>query len=688
MSKNNKKKPQQNLSLKDRLAKHWNNRNWGAFVSLYMRDKEASERTIWKERWQYSLYNCLTNAFFVDRDFQSSEMAVDIIRQEGESASSLLRDCADVARDFLSSHKNACLCPPSPLRQEASLPPAYASLRASFASLVIDASKAKKSKKNEAVGLIEKLSAQYDRLEKAKSVSPYSTLLNIAEQLKTATADTPHADTFRAVSAIAAITRELVRGTHAENALRDADELSRHPLFRAIPPNQSHPVVGMLWDFFCGLGARKYGAEWGDCARVLRMSFMSGQSSQISAQYGRLMKAKGEIGDLLCSLLSEAGSRWTEQERYILRTLFATRYGDSQEEDDSFAFFAFLESFAILGKLGRKWRPEAPWTKPVQECFNEVLLGTPKKMLPAFAQMDLPFEAISAPGLLYLAISDRRAAQKIREAVGSKLPLKLSGIETRDVALALSEREIARKEAQTIRSLLDGDSYASLFTILVRELIIYSGVQAMTSDTSTAWASISRDLLEELAATLPPESVEACFCSLSIGAGHMSLSDDPSKVEAFFKALSSKAGLDTQEAKVSRVKMETSLFMLLLSWPNVSSGFLNRFFDISIPSHKEVARNIFGHWEHLACMVENMKDEPNRKAVAAFIYEKIKLFGEFKSADIKRAIGILEKLLGIAGKTKSKTPSRKKKTSFDILKAQLSLLFNEVLDRGLNKDFD
>ncbi|MDR1048365.1 MAG: hypothetical protein LBL51_01315, partial [Synergistaceae bacterium] len=108
MAKNDKKKPQQNLSLKERLEKHWNNRNWSAFTSLFLRDREASMRTPWASRWDDALYNALTSAFFVEKDLESAAVTLDFIRAEQgiSGISPLLCDCADVVSDFLNAHEN------------------------------------------------------------------------------------------------------------------------------------------------------------------------------------------------------------------------------------------------------------------------------------------------------------------------------------------------------------------------------------------------------------------------------------------------------------------------------------------------------------------------------------------------------------------------------------------------------
>ena len=222
MSKKDKRKPQQNLSLKERLEKHWNNRNWAAFVSLFMRDRGASMRTPWASQWDNALYNCLTNAFFVEKDFKSAEMVLYLIRSERgiSGVSPLLCDCADVVSDFLQARESGIAVKPSRLLAEANLPPSYLLLRQEFASFA--SVKIKKSPQNEAETLVKKLATQYGKLERAKTAIPYMTWLKIAEELKKVTKDMECADVFCAVHAIVALVHKLFLTWKGENQLRDA----------------------------------------------------------------------------------------------------------------------------------------------------------------------------------------------------------------------------------------------------------------------------------------------------------------------------------------------------------------------------------------------------------------------------------------------------------------------------------
>ncbi|MDR3264773.1 MAG: hypothetical protein LBT15_02060 [Synergistaceae bacterium] len=677
-----KKKPQQNLSLKERLEKHWNSRKWDAFISLFLRNREASMRTPWVERWPDAVYNCLTNALFVDRNFQSAEMAVDLVRGEGELLSPWLHDCADVASDFLAARKNAFLTAPSPLRDEANLPSPYAPLRGGYASLVATDAKARKSKKNEAAALVDKLAAQYGRLGKAKSLSPWSTWLKIAQQLEEATGEADCAGTFRAVRAIVALTCELLHAK-ADEDLRDISELPENPLFRSIPNNQNHPAVGMLWDFFCRSGERKYGEEWGAMARVLQLSFMTGQSA-LKEQYGRLMKEREYDGpsDLLLPLFPGAPSfsatspasgtslRWTEQETYILRMFFVIHYEEGKEEVDPEGFLHFLRSFEILGRLGRRWRPQAPWTRPIQRGFEKILFTIPRRMLLGLMSLNLPWEAISAPGLLCFALADRYQAEELKKKVPSRFPLRLSLDETERLFDFLPPRELSRGNLRTIRTLLDDAGYVALFARWVETIVVRSGEDAARGAPSSrqVWGVLGTDLLEELAETLPSDGVEGCLCRLGAGEKSCSLSADPAKVEAFFRALASEMKKYVSSGKVrqDRVSFWTYLFVILLGWPEVSPHFLVRLFDMTFTLHRRAAADEFVYWSRVASRVGDMKNEASQKLVAACVLDKMKQIGKGRAPwDVKDAIRSLKKLAGASDDGKkprgSKASSSKKK---------------------------
>ncbi|MDR1621259.1 MAG: hypothetical protein LBS00_02665, partial [Synergistaceae bacterium] len=429
MSKKDKKKPQQNLSLKERLEKHWNNRNWAAFVSLFLRDRGASMRTPWASRWDDALYNCLTNALFVEKDLKSVAMALELVREERgiSGVSPLLCDCADVASDFLNIYQSGVVSKPSPLLAEAGLPSSYSALRGELVSLA--ATKTKKSPQNEAENLVKKLATQHAKLERAKTAIPYATWMKIAKELQDSTSDIECSNVFQAVHSIVTLVHKLVLTGKGENALRDAGSLLADPVFRHIPQNQTHPAVRTLWEFFCQTGERKYGKDWGGIARVLQLSFMKPlhpDLEQLKSQYDRLTKMKKNefLDEVLQSALLVDTSRWTDQENYILRMFFVLSFRETDfGESKPFELVRFLESFKILGEIGRKWRPEAPWTNKIRSCFEDTILNLPRKFFPTLSQWNLPYEVMTPTTLLYFALIDPYNSV-VKEAV--TLPLTLS----------------------------------------------------------------------------------------------------------------------------------------------------------------------------------------------------------------------------------------------------------------------
>ncbi|MDR1378666.1 MAG: hypothetical protein LBJ36_06390 [Synergistaceae bacterium] len=573
MSKKNKKKPQQNLSLKERLSKHWDNRKWDIFVSLFARDREASMRTSWAARWNDALYNCLTAALFVDKDLVSVKMTLDVVRAEQKLAglSPLLCDCADVASDFLIAHKTGSW-EKSPLLNEADLPPSYAFLRRELVSMA--STKALSGSQSE-TNLVKKFAAQYARLERAKTAMPYATWLKIAEQIEMLTKDTDSAETFRAVRVIVMLVHKLFLKGKGENSLRQIATLPENQLFRSIPKNQTHPAIRFLWDFFCRSGTRKYGKEWGDAARVLQLSFMKGSAEleQLRDQYECLMKVNenASLEEALLSLLRSASSQWTQwtdQEHYVLRALFVDSVDVYKEHKESSDIFSqLLESFKILGVIGRKWRPQTPWSNLIRERFEDTIFSFPRQYLSCFSRIDLPFDAMSVPSLLYFCLSDDREIAKSLRV--SHAPMRLSPGEADRAVDAFLDETFSCNDAKVMKSILDEAGYIAFFSSWVRAAISRSMENAKEELVPSRyfWASVKGVLLEELAHTLPPDNPEGCLCRLCSGLKPLHFSKDTEKIDAFVNVLSPNTPLGEE------------LWNLLPMWPDSNPDFIVRLFE-------------------------------------------------------------------------------------------------------------
>ncbi|MDR2179916.1 MAG: hypothetical protein LBP21_06385 [Synergistaceae bacterium] len=609
MSKKNKKKLQQNLSLKERLEKHWNNRNWFAFVSLFTRDREASMRTPWASRWDDALYNCLTSALFLEKDFKNVEMTLDLIRAEGGKGgvSPLLCDCADVASDFMRARESGVVSKPSKLLAETNLPSPYLALRRDLASA---ASSKRKKSSSETEALVKKLAAQYGRLSRAKTATPYRTWLKIAQELEETTQDMEGGDVFRAVRLIVALVLKLFITGKGENSLREPISLLQDVDFRKLPPNQTHPVVRTLWEFFCRAGEGKYGRDWGDTVRVLQFAFIKPATpdlEQLKAQYDRLVKMRNNafLEDVLQSALLTRASRWTDQENYVLRAFFVRSFkGYDDKEPEVPELLRLLEAFKILGEIGRKWRPQAPWTEEIYTCFEDVVFNLPRKLVPTYLQGNLPYESMTAATLFYLSLIAPYNKEP-KEQLASRPSLRLSAEEMNYAAEALLPEDPSPKEVRAAKGILGDGEYVAFCEELVRTAIKFSAENIVNNDdlSQLFWFFLRRDLVEELANSLSPGSLEECFCRLYLDAKPMSLSKDPVKIEAFFKG------------KSSSPEFGPLLWIVLLRWPEVEADFLVRLFEKNYAQTQEEARTQKDIWEMIGRMIARIKPKAKRDMV-------------------------------------------------------------------------
>ena len=68
--------------LLDVTAHTLENGKWEHFTALYLRDREASDRTPWAGRLGDALYNCLTKTLFVQKDSAAALELAHLLRAE------------------------------------------------------------------------------------------------------------------------------------------------------------------------------------------------------------------------------------------------------------------------------------------------------------------------------------------------------------------------------------------------------------------------------------------------------------------------------------------------------------------------------------------------------------------------------------------------------------------------------
>ena len=653
MSKN-KKKPQKNLSLKERLAKHWNNRNWDMFTELFLRDREASIHTIWANNWNDALYNLLTKALFVDKNPANAEAALALINEERSAfgISDELADCAGVVSDFLKARRSISMKELSPLVAKDNLPAVYANLRKGLSSFISTSVKKQKTQKDGTTALLEKFAEQYANLGRTITAARCTAWLKTAEQLESLSKGAENERVFRAIRAIAALIRELLRKGKGENMLRNPEDLFYSRLFEAIPPGQTHPAVRSLWEFFCRTGEQKYGAEWGEAARVLRLTFTAEKSlHHLVMQYHKLVIEESDSLDILTSKIIRSSAAWTEQELYILNTIFTDAFDTTEfDEYDDYIIMQFLEAFNTLTRLGRKWRPEAPWVKTIQDNFDILLHECPLDIITSIIT-NFPYDAVSPYGLVILSLKSAKHLKAIEKTV--PLPLRLN---EKYIGNLLHYLTPSRDKIKILYALLGRAEYISISTRLIRHAAEESADAARMDKplSQQPWTKFSRGgFIEELAATLPPDNFAGCFCRLCSDMPPYRISSDQSKIEEFFAALP--VGTDEE-------RLADCFMFFILTWPDIDPAFILRLFE---KSHlfrnrkKRTGLNVFAlepDMESLAIIVERMKNKADRKKVVIGILSMLGLSAEEKKSYIyKSAVKILEHLVK-EGNSKEASP--------------------------------
>ncbi len=609
MSKKKKQKTQQNLPLRERLAKHWRNRKWGAFVSLYLRDRGLSEQTEWAARWHDGLYNCMTQALFVDGDLESAREAAKLIlaeAKEGGAGDDVLLDCARNVVDFLHYDERAGEL--SPLAGDG-LPEPYATLRHKLEALAGGKRREKAREKGGVEDLAEKLASQFAALPMAKNLTPFTNFLKTADELAAATAASPAGNTFRAIRAIAELLRTLHRKDAAGAAMREIWRVER---IRNIPPGQAHPAVFGLWDYFCRDGGRKYGREWELTARVLTLSFREEDKTfePFRAAYEKLLRlpANACVLDQVVTI-EKLYRESSEPERY---TLLAIAIHESMVKNpdwlldmDSRYLLHIFQSFA---QIGRKWRLGNPWDRKIRDAFDCILFNRDIDLAPYLADFDLPFEAMAPSSLVLLTLTSRGTSQKIKQLLASRPPLSLHTKDIRRLAELFQQSNPPLEALRAVGAILDAASFGSLLSEWLSEVLDDSLCSILDEEPGCMWDKISNGVLKLAAESIPREDPQGRFCALCLDGGKHRLTKDEEKIEAFFAAI--------ETAKGNAFCFGTMLFAFLSTWPEVAPEFLLRLLRAMIPHFMQTPGDD-SYWHDVAWLVEKMTNKASKTLLIA-----------------------------------------------------------------------
>ncbi|MDR0652987.1 MAG: hypothetical protein LBG12_06730 [Synergistaceae bacterium] len=634
MSRNKKKKKiaGQNLSLTERLERHWTNEKWESFFSLYMRDREASERGPWAARFPDALYNCLTAALFLHQNYDGTRQVAEMMLAERSLGTDddVLRECARTALDFINIREGRLNRPSDGEGRSIALPEPYEELRRKLAD-VFAPSKRGRKRKEISNPTIEKLAKQFKSLPSAKNSAPYASFLKTAETLVSETEGTGSAAIFRAVRDIASIMREVARGAYN---LKDPTQMILRLASKGYHLRTNHPALLTLWEYMCKLGGRKFGDRWENAARAGRMSIIF-LNEEFKPAYDKLTSVRQNFsGQNLPDTAERNYDGWTEQERFILIFLAISflKGGKGPDYFEGVPANTILRWFKTLGEIGGRRRPEGAWPESIRFAFEKMAILGGHRYLEFLVEGDLPYECMTAASITAMVLYAPHTLRLVKDKLKSRLPLNMSGADERALDDFFPHVVFSVPVLKATSELFDNRGKEIFFKSVLISTIRTDLFSALTSvsHSPTLWSSMSQSHIALFLENLPDGSHAAAFCRLCLGQKPMSLSDDTSLIAAFFSS------------RPEHSIFNATLSLFLMTWPGISVEFLLRLFEHSIEEHEHI-----DDWEKLLQSVSKIQNPNDRKNVARGVSRILKRRYRnnmsMNMAHVVKSLGTLEK---------------------------------------------
>jgi hypothetical protein len=660
-SKKKKKIAGQNLSLSERLERHWNNERWETFFSLYMRDRDASERGPWAAKFPDALYNCLTAAMFLHKNYDGTRQVAEMMLSERSLGADddVLRECARTALDFINIREGRLNHPSDGEGRDISLPRPYEELRQKLADEFVSLPKRGRKKKGISNPTVEKFTKQFKALPSAKNSGPYTSFLKTAETLLSEAEGTDSMVIFSAIRDIASIMREIARGTQD---FRDPTHVIGYLSSKTYTPlRTSHPAMLTLWEYMCGLGGRKFGDRWENAARVARMSLIL-LNEEFRPAYVRLTAANSGFPKEDLPIMAERHyDRWTEQERFILIFLAVT----IQLKRDH-GFFeditanTILKWFKTLGEIGARRRYEGAWPETVRFAFEKIVI-TGATYLDSLVGEDLPFEYMSTATIVVMVLYAPHTLKLLKDRLKSSLPLNLSDADEGALGNFFPTIVFPVHALKAVSELLDRKGNEIFFKSILMSIMRtdISRIVESASYRPVLWVSVSQSHIALFVENLPEDSLAAAFCRLCIGRKPMSLSDDPSKIAAFFAS------------RPENSLFNATLSLLLMSWPGISAEFLMRIFEASLGEHERI-----DEWDALPKIISKIQSPNDRKNIAQGVLRILRRrYKNRMSSSMRFAVKALDTL-----EKKGKLPG-----NYEDELQDRDALFNRIFERMFNE---
>jgi hypothetical protein len=597
--KKKKKTAGQNLSLSERLERHWKSEKWESFFSLYMRDRDVSERGPWAARFPDAMCNCLTAALFLHKNYAGARQVAEMMLSERSLGpdGDVLRACARTALDFINIRDGRSPRPSDGEGSDIALPAPYGELREKLADVFAPLKRGRQRKVSNPT--VEKLSKQFKALPSAKNSGPYTSFLKTAETLLLETKETGQATIFKAVLDIASIMRETARSA---SDIRDPYYIVSCCDSADYPLRGSHPALLTLWEYMCKMWGRKFGGDLENAARAARMSLMN-LNEEFRPAYVKMMDIELFSGENLSAAAERSYDRWTEQERFILIFLALSGHlGTNRDAFEDIPMKTILRWFKTLSEIGKKRRSGGAWPMSVRLAFEKLIVVCDIKYIDSLSREDLPLECMTAPTIIMMALCSPHALGRVKNGLGPRLPLSVDDRDRKIIRDFSLWTVFPVQALRAVCELLDAKGRELFFTTVVTSIIREDVSRAMEykEQRATLWSSMSQSHIALFAENLPEDSQVAAFCRLCLGQKHMCLSDDPSRIAAFFSSRR-----EDDPLCASRL----SLFLML--WQSVSVEFLLRLFEDSLDGHERISE-----WEEIPKFIFKIQSLKDRKDVA------------------------------------------------------------------------
>ncbi|MDR3203604.1 MAG: hypothetical protein LBV23_02495 [Deltaproteobacteria bacterium] len=362
-------------SILDRIGQYWRTDDWRAFLAAYLKYQNDPDGKAWEPYIADARYNYLTKTLFINKNLEKAASIASKILESGDQRDiGRNRDCALVTLDCLKIDEPGFRLSDLEGSSEA-LPKPWLELRRrqSQEALVLNGEDPLTSKRE---ALVLKFYKQLQSLSNAKNLSPFTKLLNLAEELQKLALSGLQNKVFNGILAMATLLKNLRRKkVNFEKQYGDLEKLKSYSEeFQTIKEAFPHaPILKVMWWRFIELGQEKFGYKWASEAKTLLLYFSNSEDYPSAKLANHLLAPKSNLNEYnenkledICDetgpkhcldmvklvLQIEKSWKWLPPEQYYLQCLKVRFFMDNCCHGQDYSFLMKEASESVLGILG------------------------------------------------------------------------------------------------------------------------------------------------------------------------------------------------------------------------------------------------------------------------------------------------------------------------------------------------